>query len=156
MEGRTKGDGRPIHRILIPFPLGLLATSFFFDIAWLLFGRPQLSNVSWWMILAGVVTALVAAMFCVMDYRTIPAGTQAKRIGKLHAGGNLVVVGLFAASWILRRDDPSHPEIVAIILSGCAITLAVVTGWLGSRLIERSDDRLPQDRNSADSRAAAV
>jgi len=32
MEARAKAFGHPIHQMLIVFPLGLLATSFFFDL----------------------------------------------------------------------------------------------------------------------------
>ena len=46
--------GHPIHHMLIVFPLGLLATSFFFDLAYLATGRAELATVAWWMIFAGV------------------------------------------------------------------------------------------------------
>jgi len=48
-----------------------------------------------------------------------------------------VVVGLFAASWFLRRDDPGNPEGAAITLSVLAVLLALVTGWLGGELVDR-------------------
>src|ERR1051326_765643 len=54
MEARAKLFGHPIHQILIVFPLGLLATSFFFDLAWLAKGRAELAVVAHWMIFAGV------------------------------------------------------------------------------------------------------
>jgi uncharacterized membrane protein len=47
-----------------------------------------------------------------------------------------VVVILFGVSWLLRRDAPDNPEIIAIVLSftGAGLSLA---GWLGGELVER-------------------
>jgi uncharacterized membrane protein len=85
----------------------------------------------------GIISGLIAAVFGTIDWLAIPAGTRAKRIGRLHGGGNVVVVLLFAGSWLLRRDDPGAPETTAIILSALAVLLALVTGWLGGELVDR-------------------
>jgi uncharacterized membrane protein len=123
--------------MLIVFPLGLLATSLFFDIAHLSSGNPQWALISYWLIAVGIITALLAAVFGLIDWLAIPAGTRAKRIGLLHGGGNVVVVLLFLGSWLLRRDAPDDPEGSAILLSAAAVLLALVTGWLGGELVDR-------------------
>jgi len=140
MPARVRIFGHPLHLILIVFPLGLLATSFFFDLAWLATGREQLAIVAWWMIFAGVAGGLAASIFGLIDYLGIPAGTKARRIGALHGGGNTVVATLFAISWLLRRDLPGHPEGVAIALSALGVLLTLFTGWLGSELADRMDE----------------
>jgi uncharacterized membrane protein len=58
------------------------------------------------MIAAGVITGLVAAPFGFIDWLAIPQGTRARRIGALHGIGNVVVVVLFAVSWLLRGNAP--------------------------------------------------
>jgi uncharacterized membrane protein len=126
-----------IHRLLIPFPLGLLATSFFFDLAWILFRKNELSTTAWWLIAGGVVTAIAAAIPGMSDYRKIPGESRAKSIGMLHGIGNLCVVVLFTASWLIRRDEPGQPEVLAIVLSGTAVALSIATGWLGAQLADR-------------------
>lgn len=136
MKPRARILGHPIHRVLIVFPLGLLATSFFFDLAWLARGREQLAVVAWWLIFAGVVGGVAAAVFGLVDWLAIPEGTRARRVGALHGGGMGVVAVLYAASWLLRRDAPAHPEAVAILLSGLGVLLTVVTGWLGGELAD--------------------
>ena len=136
MKARARILGRPIQRVLIVFPLGLLATSFFFDLAWLARGREQLAIVAWWLIFAGVVGGIAAAVFGLVDWLAIPEGTRARRVGALHGGGMGVVAVLYAASWLLRRDAPAHPEAVAILLSGLGVLLTVVTGWLGGELAD--------------------
>ena len=89
------------------------------------------------MIAAGVISGLVAAVFGFIDFLSIPSGTRAKRIGRLHGIGNVVVVVLFGASWFLRRDNPGAPETLAIALSVAAAALSGVTGWLGGELVDR-------------------
>jgi uncharacterized membrane protein len=137
MQAKVRLFGHPIHQMLIVFPLGLLATSLFFDIARLSSGNPQWGVISYWLIVVGIVTGLLAAVFGLIDWLSIPTGTRARRIGRLHGLGNVVVVGLFAASWFLRRDDPGNPAGAAVTLSVLAVLLALVTGWLGGELVDR-------------------
>lgn len=44
---------------------------------------------------------------------------------------------LFVVSWLLRRDDPTSPEGLAIGLGALAVALSLVTGWLGGELVDR-------------------
>lgn len=137
MEAKAKLLGHPIHQMLIVFPLGLLATSFFFDIAWLVSKRNELAVVAHWMIFAGVISALIAAVFGLIDFLGIPSGTRAKKVGALHGIGNVVVVALFATSWFVRRDNPGVPATSGIFLSALGVGLALFTGWLGGELVDR-------------------
>ncbi|HKG92251.1 MAG TPA: DUF2231 domain-containing protein [Gemmatimonadaceae bacterium] len=137
MEARAKLLGHPVHQILIVFPLGLLATAVIFDVIRLVSGNGYWSEIAYWMIAAGVVGGLAAAPFGTIDWTKIPAGTRAKRVGALHGVGNVLVVVLFAASWLLRRDDPRAPEALALALSFAGAGLALVTGWLGGELVDR-------------------
>src|SRR5687767_11753172 len=132
MESKAKLFGHPIHQMLIVFPLGLLATALFFDLIAIALGRHAgLFTAAFYMIAAGVVTGLLAAVFGLIDFLAIPAGTRAKRIGVMHGGGNVVVVVLFAASWFLRRSAPADPAMIATILAAAGAGLATITGWLG-------------------------
>jgi uncharacterized membrane protein len=137
MESRAKLFGHPIHPMLIPFPLGLLATSLVFDIIHRLTGTESWAEVAYWMIVAGIIGGLAAAPFGWIDWFAIPADTRAKPIGLYHGVGNIVVLVLFAVSWFLRRDEPDEPGTVAFLLSLIGVVLAVVTGWLGGELVDR-------------------
>ena len=140
MKAKARLFGHPVHLILIVFPLGLLATSFFFDLAWLVNGSAELALVASWLIFAGVLGGLAASLFGLIDWLAIPRGTRAWRVGAWHGGGTLIVAALFAVSWWIRRDQPSHPDAIAIALSGCGVVLIVVTGWLGSELADRMEE----------------
>jgi uncharacterized membrane protein len=137
MESKAKLFGHPIHQMLIVFPLGLLATSFLFDIVYLVTENGRFADISFWMIASGLIGGLVAGVFGLIDWTAIPSGTRAKRIGALHGIGNVLVTGLFAVSWMIRYDLPGDPGIGAIVLSGLAVMLALVTGWLGGELVDR-------------------
>ena len=137
MESRAKLFGHPIHQMLIAFPLGVLGMSFFFDLIGMGTSRPQLHQAAYYMIAAGVVSGLLAAVFGLIDFLAIPAGTRAKRIGLLHGVGNVVVVVLFAGSWWLRRETVLTPGMVPVVISGVAVVLALITGWLGGELVDR-------------------
>ena len=98
MAGGAKLFGHPIHQMLIVFPLGLLAMAVIFDIIRLIAGTP-LGVPAYYMIAAGVISGLVAAVFGLIDWLGVPSRTRAKSVGLWHALGNVVVLILFAASW---------------------------------------------------------
>jgi uncharacterized membrane protein len=102
MESKAKALGHPIHQMLIPFPFGLLATAVIFDIVYLLWGNPTMVTVSYWMIVAGIIGAVIAAPFGLIDWLAIPKNTRAKTVGMIHGLGNVVVLFLFIGSCWLR------------------------------------------------------
>jgi uncharacterized membrane protein len=137
MESKVKFAGHPIHPMLIVFPLGLLATAVIFDIIYLVSGNSQWTLVAYYMIGAGTLGGLAAAVTGALDWLDIPSGTRAKRIGLLHGIGNVIVLALFILSWILRRDSPELPPTGAIVAGLLGFVLAAVTGWLGGELVGR-------------------
>jgi uncharacterized membrane protein len=137
MRARARLFGHPIHQMLIVFPLGLLTTAVILDVVHLVRGGQLSATMAFWLIAGGIVGGLVAAIFGLIDWLSIPRDTRARRIGLLHGVGNVVVVALFAGSWLLRRDQPLSPETLALVLSFAGAALAMVTGWLGGELVDR-------------------
>jgi uncharacterized membrane protein len=137
MESKVKFAGHPVHPMLIVFPLGLLATAVIFDIIYLLSDHSQWTVAAYYMIGAGIIGGLAAAAAGWVDWFAIPAGTRAKRIGLWHGVGNVVVLGLFIVSWVLRRGSPELPRTGAIVAGLCGVVIAMVTGWLGGELVDR-------------------
>ena len=137
MDSRVKIAGHPVHPMLIVFPLGLLATATVFDVIFLVSNDPRWTEIAYYMIGAGVIGGLAAAPFGWIDWLGIPKGTRAKRIGLTHGIGNTVVLVLFFASWLLRRDTVSLRPTEAIVAGLAGVALAVVTGWLGGELVDR-------------------
>jgi len=137
MESKVKMMGHPIHPILVPFPLGLLTTSVIFDVIHLFTGGLRWAEVSFWMIAAGVIGGLLAAVFGLIDWLAIPSGTRAKVIGLGHGLSNVVMVALFAMSWLLRSGAPGEPGVLPIVLSFLGVGLASLGGFLGGELVFR-------------------
>lgn len=138
MESKAKIMGHPVHPMLVVFPLGLLATSLGFDAAYLATSNPEFAVVSFWMISAGIIGALLSAVFGAIDWWAIPSGTRAKSVATWHGGGNLAVVFLFIIGWALRLNVPGYtPSAGAVTLSCFAVALALITGWLGGELVDR-------------------
>ena len=137
MQSHARLFGHPIHQMLVVFPLGLLTMAIVFDVIALAAGNGYWSEIAFWMIAAGVVSGLLAAPFGAIDWRAIPPGTRAKRIGALHGIGNVIVIALFALSWWMRRELPPAPGMAALALSFGGGLLSVATGWLGGELVDR-------------------
>lgn len=137
MEARVKLLGHPVHQMLIVLPLGLLAGAVIFDLLYLLTGDLQWVTVSYWLIPAGVLTGLLAAVFGVADWTKIPRATRAKSVGTRHGLGNVLVVVLFLTSWLLRDGPIARPTLFAILLSLAGGGLSALTGWLGGELVGR-------------------
>src|SRR5690349_17870553 len=113
MESKAKLFGHPIHQMLIVFPLGLLATAVAFDGLSYFTNNSRWTEMAFYMIGAGIVTGLIAAVFGWVDYFGIPAGTRAKAIGLRHGLGIILVLLLFGMSWWVRSFNNANPSKMA-------------------------------------------
>ena len=137
MKSKARVMGHPIHPILVAFPIGLLTTSVIFDVVHLLAGGARWAGISFWMIAVGVIGGLLAAVFGLIDWLGIPSGTRAKAIGLGHGLSNVLVVALFAVSWLLRSSAPGNPGVLPVVLSFLGVGLASLGGFLGGELVFR-------------------
>src|SRR5437588_8488000 len=135
MAGKINLLGHPVHPMLIVFPLGLLPAAVACDIIFLAIGKAHWAHMAYWLIAAGILTGLLAAIFGFADWLALPVGTRAKRIGLWHAIVMDTVVILFAISWWLRHANPDAPTTVAIGLGIVAVGFASLGGWLVGELV---------------------
>jgi uncharacterized membrane protein len=137
METKASFLGHPIHQMMIVLPLGLLSTAATFDLIASGTRNRRMARANHYVLTAGLLTAAASAVPGAIDFWEIPWNTRAKKIGLLHGIGNLVVTGLFAASWARRRRNPRRVDAAAVALSSSGALLALVTGWLGGELVDR-------------------
>jgi uncharacterized membrane protein len=137
MNSRAKAVGHPVHPMLIVFPLGLLASALIFDLIALASGNSDWAVSAFYMMIAGAVGGLVAAVFGFVDWLAIPHKTRAKAIGAWHGLGNVVVVALFLIAWAMRFSNREQAGGAPLVLMIVAVLLALVTGWLGGELVDR-------------------
>jgi uncharacterized membrane protein len=138
MESRAKILGHPVHPMLIVLPLGLFIAAVIFDAVYMWNGATMFATAAYWNIAGGILAGLLAAVFGLIDWLAIPAGTRAKRIGLLHGVSNVIVVALFALAWWLRGSSVDYtPATGVFVIELLAIMLGAVAGWLGGELVDR-------------------
>jgi len=130
--------GHPIHPMLIPFPIAFLTAAAATDVAAGATGDPFWNRSSRWLIGAGIATGLVAGAVGAIDYLTIRRARE-KSVGKLHAYGNPLALGLAALNLALRskRRAGEPPGAGEIALSLATAATLGVTGWAGAELSYR-------------------
>jgi uncharacterized membrane protein len=142
------GRGRPLHPMLVHFPVALYPTSLVFDVLSHLSddGNPFVRGAFALIVVALAVSALaVAAGFA--DFLPIENGTRTWRVAVLHMSVQLVTSGLFLANAILRGRDldvtatPTGP----IILSLVGLGTLTVGSALGGELVFRHGRRVDLD-----------
>ena len=143
--------GHPVHPILVTVPIGAWIASLGFDIASHVADEADVfAKGAFWLIALG---ALAAALAGFLDLFAIPTGTPAFRTGLVHMSLNLVVVVLFAVSWLIRQGDIDSPAATSgglIALSAGALVLLAVSGWLGGRLSYRYGVRVADESTQAE------
>jgi uncharacterized membrane protein len=140
VPSRAKVLGHAAHPMLVVVPLGMFVGAEVFDAVYYFGGKanPTWATVAYWMTVVGLVGGVVAAVPGWIDWFGIPPRTRAKAVGLVHGLGNgLGVLGLYGASWWLRKDDPASPPDLALLLAAGGLALGGVTAWLGGELIER-------------------
>jgi len=137
MQSRARLLSHPIHQILIVFPLGLLTTSIVFDIIGLVTLGSQWTYIATYMVGAGVIGGIAAAIAGLIDYRAIPRNTRARSVGAAHGLASVTVLLLFGVSALLRVEAPSTISFPALAFSLAGAGCAAVAGWLGGELVTR-------------------
>lgn len=130
--------GHPLHPMIIPFPIAFLVSAFATDLVFLNTGAPGWATASMWLLGAGVVMAVVAALFGFTDFFG-EGRIRALRTAWWHMGGNLVAVVLAAVNWWLRYSGGALEGVpgTGVILSGAVVALLLFNGWMGWELVYR-------------------
>jgi uncharacterized membrane protein len=118
--------------------------------------------VGYWNIAGGIVGGLLAAVFGLIDWLAIPAGTRAKRIGLWHAASNVTAIAAFALVWWSRYNGDHLATTGLFAIEVVALLFGALGGWLGGELVDRlgvgvdtgANLNAPNSMSSRDSRAA--
>jgi len=134
----AKIAGHPIHPMLVGFPITFFVSTLICDVVYLNGGNPAWATGALWMVGAGVVTALIAAVFGFTDFvgeeriRHLPDAWR-------HMIGNLAAVALAAISWGLRATQGAEEAVApwGVTLSAGVALILLYTGWKGWELVYR-------------------
>jgi uncharacterized membrane protein len=125
--------GHPIHPMLVPIPIGLWLFSLVCDLIYV-----SGSNNAAWTTVAlytmggGIVGALLAAIFGLIDLISLPPGPR--RTGVVHMTMNLTIVLLYVVNFWMRLDAPDEPGNL-VWLSLASVALLTISGWLGGKMV---------------------
>jgi len=160
MRSKAHFKGHPIHPALVHFPLAFLIGAFGFDLAGRAGNTPALWTTGAYLAVAGIVTALLAAIPGFLDYfLTVPPDSSGKRRATQHMVVNLTAVLLFAVAWVLRDGVASLPGTPVLLAEGLGAGLLLVGGYLGGVLVSRNqigvDHRYAEAGRWSEARLAA-
>src|SRR5438105_9654595 len=128
----------PIHPMLVHFPIGFFVLSFLVDLASLIVpDTPHLLRASFYAMLLGLITALLAAVPGFVDYSDIRNDHPGKRTATAHTSLNLIAVAVYGINLSLRSSSlvDARISVGPLILSLVGIGLLSASGYLGGKLV---------------------
>lgn len=138
MKSKASIKGHPLHPILVTFPIAFFTGTLIFDILSILKGSTSYSQTGEFLELAGLITALIAALPGLIDYLyTVPPVSSAKKRATQHGLINLLLILIFAVAYVFRNGAfVSFPVIIGLEFAG--FILMGISGWLGGTLVYRN------------------
>jgi uncharacterized membrane protein len=127
--------GHPIHPMLIPFPIAFLVGALVTDILFLRDGSTGFANASQWLLGAGIATALLAAVFGLIDFM---GDDRIRRLGHAvqHMIANVAAVVISIINFMIRIGDQAGSiESLGVYLSAAVVLILLFSGWRGGDLV---------------------
>jgi uncharacterized membrane protein len=130
--------GHPVHPILVTLPIGGWVFSLVFDFVSYGSSEPRIWSVgAMWLVLLGVLGAVLAAVWGVIDLRNVPKATAAFNTGRLHATLNSAAIVIFLIGFIWRfrtQDSWEASPVGPLVLSIVGMAVVSASGFLGGKL----------------------
>jgi uncharacterized membrane protein len=146
MYSKARIAGHPIHPMLVAFPLAFYTATIATLLAYIgtreafWYRTAMVANV------AGIVTAVIAALPGAIDLFSLPRGSRARAVGLKHAGFNLLATLLFALTAAVLYQTWNHRVMVdgeylfdasvPLALGVVAWVAMVIAGSLGWTLVQ--------------------
>jgi uncharacterized membrane protein len=142
--------------MLVGFPIGLWVFSLVSDVIHMGSRNPIWSDIAFYAMAAGLVGALAAAPFGLLDYLAM-SNRHAAKTATLHMALNVALVVLYGFNLFLRAHALPG-AFLPIFLSAIGAAILACSGWLGGELVyvhrvgvnppeARREDSLPASRD---------
>jgi uncharacterized membrane protein len=138
---RTKASfaGEPIHPMFVHYPIALWTTSVITDVIFYFNRNPSLILISKFLIAAGIIGAILAAIPGIIDWWAITDPVVTK-VANWHARLNIAAVIIFAASLYLRMKNYGAPLVgfhlkIPFLVSVVGWVLMAISASLGGKLV---------------------
>ena len=144
--------GHPFHPILVTIPIGTWTASIVFDIIGFFADDPTPFALGAQILIAiGIIGAVLAAIFGLIDLSQLAAGTPARRTALTHMGLNLGAVVIFAVSWAVRAaQGTDEVSVWGFVLSVVGLLVVGLSGWLGGKLAYTYGVRVADEQKQAE------
>jgi uncharacterized membrane protein len=120
--------GRPIHPMLVPFPIVCFVGAFVTDL-W--------GTFSVWLLTAGLIMAAVAAIVGLVDFAA-NRRIREFRPAWYHLFGNALVIVLSIINvFVHSRDGYTAVVPTGLILSSVVVVILMATAWMGREMVYR-------------------
>ena len=129
--------GHPLHVMLVPIPIVCYIATLITDIAYSQTAKMLWSDMSAWLLVVGVIIAILAAVAGLIDFFGEPR-IRNLRAAWIHAVGNVVVLILSIFNVLIHTRD-AYTSVVptGLILSAIVVLILLVTGWNGWSMVYR-------------------
>ena len=129
--------GRPIHAMLVPFPIACFVGTLITDIVYWRTAAMQWANFSVWLLTAGLVVSGFAVLAGFIDFLS-DRRIRTIRASWIHGAVNGVALLLSTVNaFVHSRDAYTSVVPTGIILSAVVVLLLLVSGWNGWSLVYR-------------------
>jgi uncharacterized membrane protein len=127
--------GHPVHVMLVPIPIVCFFATLVSDIVYSRTAEMLWADMSAWLLLVGLVFAVLAAVAGLIDFLGEPRIRQL-RAGWVHVIGNVTVVILSIFNECIHtRDAYTSVVPMGLILSALVVLILLITGWNGWTLV---------------------
>jgi uncharacterized membrane protein len=128
---------RPIHPMLVPFPIVCFVGALITDLAYWKTAEMMWADFSAWLLFAGLIMGILAAIAGLVDFfgnrlirRLAPAW--------FHMVGNIIVLVLALFNCLVHsRDAWTSVVPTGLILSALTVLVLLFTGWMGWTMVYR-------------------
>jgi uncharacterized membrane protein len=127
----------PIHPMLVPIPIACFIGALVTDIAYAATAEIMWSDFSAWLILAGLIGGVLAAIAGLTDFFGNRRIRQLMPAWPHLLGNSLVLVLAFFNLLVHMRDAWTSVVPTGLILSIIVVLILPVTGWLGWAMVYR-------------------
>ncbi|HEY9619295.1 MAG TPA: DUF2231 domain-containing protein [Crinalium sp.] len=129
--------GHPLHPLIVTFPIAFLTGVLATDIGYWLTNDPFWARASFWLLIGGLLTGVLAAITGMSDFLKIDR-VREHSAGWIHMVGNVAALGFSLVNLILRWNNLVGAVLpIGIIISFVVALVLGVTGWFGAELIYR-------------------
>ena len=139
MKTKASFGGGPAHPIFVHYPIALWTTSVLTDVIYYFSRHATLVVISKFLIAAGILGAIAAAIPGLVDWTGITQ-TAVKKIATRHLVLNVLALVLFAVSLYLRMNHYGAPLVgfhlkIPFVVSVVGWLLMVISASLGGKLV---------------------